>query len=60
LLSRNWAPLYAEKIIGRLVADIFPYVGHEPVAEIPGAGVQPDGVHRAAAGNAAEVGRLSG
>jgi integrase len=30
----GWAPLYAEKIIGRLVADVFPYVGHEPVAEI--------------------------
>jgi len=30
----GWAPMYAEKIIGRLVADVFPYIGQEPVAEI--------------------------
>ena len=28
----GWAPMCAEKIIGRLVADVFPYIGHEPAA----------------------------
>lgn len=27
----GWAPFYAEKIIARLAADVFPYVGHTPV-----------------------------
>lgn len=32
--SANWAPSHAEKVLGRLERDVFPWIGKMPVAEI--------------------------
>lgn len=32
--SQGWAPSYAEKVLGRLEKDVFPWVGRRPIAEI--------------------------
>lgn len=35
----GWAPSYADKIIARLEADVFSYIGHDPVAGITPVGL---------------------
>ncbi len=32
--SPGWAPSYAEKVLGRLEKDVFPWIGRRPIAEI--------------------------
>jgi len=34
LRKEEWAPAYSAKVIGRLEADVFPYIGTRPVAEL--------------------------